>query len=61
MKRLIVEQCTISEQMRKAVEEAQTCKDLHDAMKRDFWVVTPCYSTATPGKIMEGTRLTLQV
>jgi len=29
-------------------------------MRRDFWVVTPCHSTATAGKIMEGTRLTLQ-
>jgi hypothetical protein len=24
-------------------------------------VVTPCYSTASPGKVFEGTRLTLQV
>jgi hypothetical protein len=61
MKRLIVEQCTISEQMKKGIEEAKTCKELYDVMKRDFWVVTPCYSTASPGKVMEGTRLTLQV
>jgi hypothetical protein len=41
--------------------EAKDCKDLYKIMRRDFWVVTPCYSVATPGKIMEGTRLTLQV
>ena len=30
-------------------------------MRKDFYVVTPCHSTARPGSIMEGTRLTIQV
>jgi hypothetical protein len=46
--------------MAKQVEKVQTLKEMYEVMKRDFWVVTPCHSTATPGKIMEGTRLTLQ-
>ncbi len=41
--------------------EAKYCKDLHEVMKRDFWVTTPCHSTVRPGHVMEGTRLTLQV
>jgi tetratricopeptide (TPR) repeat protein len=60
VKRLIPEQCTVSEAMAKQVEKVQTLKEMYEVMKRDFWVVTPCHSTATPGKIMEGTRLTLQ-
>ena len=39
---------------------AKNVKDLYAIMKRDFWVVTPCYSVKHSGKIMEGTRLTLQ-
>jgi len=30
-------------------------------MRKDFYVVTPCHSTARPGAIMEGTRLTIQL
>jgi hypothetical protein len=36
------------------------CKELYELMRKDFWVVTPCSSSANPGKILEGTRLTLQ-
>jgi hypothetical protein len=53
MKQLMPEQCNLS--------DATSCKDLHDIMKRDFWVVTPCHSIAKEGRIMEGTRLTIQV
>eukprot|EP01121_Diplochlamys_sp_Union-15-3_P015540 TRINITY_DN5160_c0_g1_i1.p1 TRINITY_DN5160_c0_g1~~TRINITY_DN5160_c0_g1_i1.p1 ORF type:complete len:698 (-),score=134.14 TRINITY_DN5160_c0_g1_i1:20-2113(-) len=60
MKSLIKDQCNIPTSMMKKVEEAKDCKELYDVMRRDFWVVTPCYSTATPEKVMEGTRLTLQ-
>ena len=28
--------------------------------KGDFWVVSPCHSTAREGRLMEGTRLTVQ-
>jgi len=60
VKRLIPEQCTVSDAMAKQIEKVQTLKEMYEVMKRDFWVVTPCHSTATPGKVMEGTRLTLQ-
>ena len=60
MKKLIYDQVTVSETTKKAVIESKDHKELFDAMKKDFWVVTPCYSTANPGKVMEGTRLTLQ-
>ncbi|EFA81504.1 tetratricopeptide-like helical domain-containing protein [Heterostelium album PN500] len=38
----------------------QSCKDLYRVMKKDFFVVTPCYSSYRPNTVMEGTRLTLQ-
>ncbi|KAL6073358.1 Suppressor of RPS4-RLD 1 [Balamuthia mandrillaris] len=60
MKGLLQQQQALDEHAKKRVAEAKECADLHAIMKRDFWVVTPCYSTARPGKIMEGTRLTLQ-
>lgn len=41
--------------------EAKDCSELYEVMKRDFWVVTPCYSVRKPGHVMEGTRLTLVV
>lgn len=40
---------------------AKECKDVYEVMRKDFYVVTPCHSTARPGSIMEGTRLTIQV
>ncbi|KAH6556121.1 hypothetical protein KP509_1Z203500 [Ceratopteris richardii] len=43
-----------------AVEMAETCAQVYDVIGEDFWVVTPCYSVATEGKILDGTRLTLQ-
>eukprot|EP00026_Physarum_polycephalum_P002160 Phypoly_transcript_02165.p1 GENE.Phypoly_transcript_02165~~Phypoly_transcript_02165.p1 ORF type:complete len:924 (+),score=154.83 Phypoly_transcript_02165:113-2884(+) len=61
MKRLIPDQCNISEDAKREVEEAKECKDLHDIIRKDFYVVTPCHSTARPGSIMEGTRLTIQL
>jgi len=45
--------------MKQRVREATSCDDLYDIMRRDFWIVTPCHSLRT-GKILEGTRLTLQ-
>ena len=42
------------------INAINNCKEMYDLMKKDFWVVTPCMSTAFPGKTMEGTRLTLQ-
>lgn len=60
MKRLIKEQHVLSDDMLRRLDKAETCEDLYKIMRRDFWVVTPCHSTAKAGKIMEGTRLTLQ-
>eukprot|EP01114_Cavostelium_apophysatum_P012936 TRINITY_DN3022_c0_g1_i3.p1 TRINITY_DN3022_c0_g1~~TRINITY_DN3022_c0_g1_i3.p1 ORF type:complete len:752 (-),score=181.03 TRINITY_DN3022_c0_g1_i3:565-2820(-) len=61
MKELMPAQCNLTEDQKREVQEAKDCKAMYDIMRRDFWVCTPCHSTATPGKIMEGTRLTLQV
>ena len=32
----------------------------HTHSQGDFWVVSPCESSAIPGKVLEGTRLTVQ-
>jgi hypothetical protein len=60
MKALIKEQHVLSDDMLRRLDKAESCEDLYKIMRRDFWVVTPCHSTAKSGKIMEGTRLTLQ-
>jgi len=39
--------------------DAKTCDEVYAVMKQDFFVVTPCFSNRT-GKMLEGTRLTLQ-
>jgi len=43
-----------------AIEAAQSCSELFSTVNEDFWIVTPCCSTAFEGKSLEGTRLTLQ-
>ncbi|CAI5995723.1 unnamed protein product [Closterium sp. NIES-64] len=42
-----------------AVASAKACEDLYRVVGEDFWIVTPCYSMVDPGKVLEGTRLTL--
>ena len=59
VKKLLLEANFTTSQQEK-IKAASSCKDLYDALNRDFWVVTPCNSVARPGCIMEGTRLTLQ-
>eukprot|EP01125_Pyxidicula_operculata_P000419 TRINITY_DN10452_c0_g1_i1.p1 TRINITY_DN10452_c0_g1~~TRINITY_DN10452_c0_g1_i1.p1 ORF type:complete len:911 (+),score=214.49 TRINITY_DN10452_c0_g1_i1:33-2765(+) len=59
MKEELIKQKNLSEKLKQQVRDAKTCNDLYQIMKQDFWIVTPCYSIRT-GKIMEGTRLTLQ-
>lgn len=59
-KRLIVEQCPLTDRMAQDVMDALTCEDVYSVLKRDFWVIAPCHSTACPGRVMEGTRLTIQ-
>ncbi|KAL2652061.1 hypothetical protein R1flu_020189 [Riccia fluitans] len=43
-----------------AIDSAATCKEVYDVVGQDFWIVTPCHSTASSGKVLDGTRLTLQ-
>lgn len=43
-----------------AIETKETCPQIYEIVGEDFWVVTPCRSTAFEGKILDGTRLTLQ-
>lgn len=50
----------IPEQTLRAVEEAKDWAELHAAMKRDFWVTTPCRSSVKPSHWLDGTRLTIQ-
>jgi hypothetical protein len=45
---------------RQEVQEAETLAELYAAMRRDFWVTTACHSDQRPGKMLEGTRITLQ-
>ncbi|KAF2074595.1 hypothetical protein CYY_004102 [Polysphondylium violaceum] len=42
------------------LSSVKTCKELYKLVKKDLYVVTPCYSRCDQQKIMEGTRLTLQ-
>jgi len=59
LKRELVIQKDLSENLRKRVEEAKDVYELYDIMRQDFWITTPCHSLRT-GLILEGTRLTLQ-
>ena len=44
-----------------AVKAMTSLEELYSAWgKGDFWMVSPCHSTALPGRTMEGTRLTVQ-
>jgi hypothetical protein len=56
---LLLDQWALTDDVREKVKLATTPAELHNAMGKDFWVVTYCYSTAQPGKVLEGTRLTI--
>ncbi|KAI5065864.1 hypothetical protein GOP47_0018488 [Adiantum capillus-veneris] len=43
-----------------AIEAAESCNQMYEVIGEDFWVVTPCHSVASGGKVLDGTRLTLQ-
>jgi hypothetical protein len=43
------------------ITHANDLESLYELVKRDFWVVSPCHSRAAPGRVMEGTRLTVVV
>jgi tetratricopeptide (TPR) repeat protein len=62
MKDILKDQASIAAApaLRARILSASDYKQLHQALNRDFWVVTPCHSTARPSVLMEGTRLTIQ-
>jgi hypothetical protein len=45
--------------MKNKIANITTLDELYAIMKIDFYVIIPCYSRASPGKVLEGTRLTL--
>ncbi|CAI5463034.1 unnamed protein product [Closterium sp. Yama58-4] len=49
----------ITPEMKKQIKAAKDAEELWKVIGEDYWVVTPCYSTATPGYVMNGTRLTM--
>lgn len=59
MKKEIIAQKNLSDNLKKQVNDAQDVEQLYKVMRKDFWVVTPVLSIRT-GQTMEGTRLTLQ-
>jgi len=59
MKEETINQRNLSENLKQQVREAKTLLELYEVIKRDYWIVTPCHSLRT-GKILDGTRLTLQ-
>jgi hypothetical protein len=60
VKKIVLGRSNLSVHVRKEVEAASSLDELYCAMRRDFWVTTPCYSVEQEGKVLEGTRLTLQ-
>lgn len=50
-----------SEVKQREMNNAKSLEEAYVIAGSDFYVCTPCESTANPGKIYEGTRLTLQV
>lgn len=63
MRSLIASQVPgLSEADKRLIEGGvQDLDGLYGLVKHDFWVVSPCKSRAVPGRVMEGTRLTLVV
>lgn len=59
-KKLVKEQCALNAEALERVDAASSPDELYSLLNRDYFVVTPCHSTAVPGKVMEGTRLTIQ-
>jgi hypothetical protein len=58
-KELVLDQWALTDEVRERVKASNSCAELHQAMGKDFWVVTYCYSTARPDEVLEGTRLTI--
>eukprot|EP00741_Cyanophora_paradoxa_P021213 tig00000237_g20474.t1 len=60
MRELTPQQCPLTPDQQRAVKGATEVGELHSIVKSDYYVITPCHSTARPGRTMEGTRLTIQ-
>lgn len=60
LRRLVAEQYPLTDGQRHRVLAAASPRALLDATGRAVWADTPCRSRAVPGRVMEGTRLTLQ-
>lgn len=60
LKGLLPSQHSVSSKMQSEISRANNVREVYEIFRKDFWVVTPCHSVRKPGKIMEGTRLTLQ-
>ena len=72
MKGLVDQQCPLTDDLREQVYASKSGLELYSVMKRDFWVVSPCYRLSTvkvdeselkvlsdQQQSLEGTRLTL--
>ena len=57
----LIHQVGLPEKEQALFQEAKTLSEAYEIIGRDFYVCTPCHSVATPGRVHEGTRLTLQV
>ena len=57
----LISQVGLTNEQIGAVKSAKNCMEVYEIVRKDFWVCTPCHSVANPGKIYEGTRLTIQV
>eukprot|EP00941_MAST-03F_sp_MAST-3F-sp1_P000691 g691.t1 len=60
MRKLVTEQCALTDKMRDDVRNTQNVKELYDIFSRDFWVVTKVRSLVNERIVLEGTRLTIQ-
>ena len=41
------------------IKAAESCSQIYDIIGEDFWVVTPCYSTADPEYVSDLASLPL--
>lgn len=61
LKRLIpTQQRGLSYDRKVLIRKCKTAEEMHSIVGDDFYVITPCHPRCKGGKVMEGTRLTLQ-
>jgi hypothetical protein len=54
VKGLASKQPGLSQHMRSEILAATDLPSLYEAVRRDFWVTTPCISSEQPGRVFEG-------